>query len=157
MKKIVMLSVTIIVAFYAVFYFMDKDEYTTFDKVVFDKINEDDLIWFTIENHSENTMVSIRDRVVIDKILKNFSGVELKKVSESDVPLSKREGYEIIIEIIQDGKVAISTYHRDNSITIYNKHNKPKNNRQYYHIVNGIDLITPTLKIIKEENLEWIQ
>ncbi|MCZ0831223.1 hypothetical protein O0535_10675 [Brevibacillus halotolerans] len=58
---------------------MDRMKFTSFKEVILDKIKQDDLITIDIERYPDKAKVSIEDKIVVEKIWKALSAIELKQ------------------------------------------------------------------------------
>ncbi|MGG0796424.1 hypothetical protein ABE137_20830 [Brevibacillus laterosporus] len=54
-------------------------KFTSFKEVILDKIKQDDLITIDIERYPDKAKVSIEDKIVVEKIWKALSAIELKQ------------------------------------------------------------------------------
>ncbi|MDF9414310.1 hypothetical protein E1B06_22060 [Brevibacillus laterosporus] len=143
MKKKIIATLILVLAIVGIFYIMDRMKYTSFKEVILNTVNKDDVITIDIERHSDNAKISIEDKGVVDKLLKEFSSMELKKTNDS---MPKIGDYAVRIFINGTGTRGMQFIKGSNYIWI---HNDKK--AEVYNIINETD----PLKIIEGENFDW--
>ncbi len=122
---------------------MDRMKYTSFKEVILNTVNKDDVVTIDIERHSDNAKISIEDQAIVEKLLKEFSSMELKKTNDS---MPKIGDYAVRIFVNGTGTRGMQFIKDSNYIWI---HNDKKG--EVYNIVNEIS----PLKIIEGENFDW--
>ncbi|MFD1780809.1 hypothetical protein ACFSFW_19330 [Fredinandcohnia salidurans] len=86
-KKFIVSGIIFLVVIVGIFYITDRMKYTTFQEVILDEINQDEIKNIDISRKSGNeASVSLSDKDLVAEILKDFSDVKLKKVNENVVP-----------------------------------------------------------------------
>lgn len=143
MKKVFIFSVLLVIAIVGIFYVAEQMKYTTFQKVVLDEISVDDVYKIVITRYSDNARISISDKVIIEKVFDDFSGMELKK----DNANHPSGDYAIRIYANHTSELGMQLYKDENIIWI----TKGQKGSNFYKVVNDIDY----LDVIENEKLNW--
>lgn len=155
-KRVILVTITII----GILLFRELFIYKTFQEVVSDQLNKDTTIrsmtitlYHFPEGYQERkAKITIEEKEVIDRILGDFSDMELKR--NDDYKL-KRGDYSISITTIN--KVAEDHYSAEilylefdeDFITISDGYN------QYYKIVSETDHLKTIKSLIRNKEVEW--
>ncbi|MBM7109701.1 hypothetical protein SAM19_03104 [Brevibacillus laterosporus] len=137
------MTLVFVLAIVGIFYIVDRMKYTSFKEVILNTVNKDDVITINIERYIDNAKISIKDKFVVDKLLKEFSSMELKKANDS---MPKIGDYAVRIYVNGTGSRGMQFIKDSNYIWI---HNDKKG--EVYNIINEID----PLRIIEGQNLDW--
>ncbi|MGY0694689.1 DUF4181 domain-containing protein [Virgibacillus sp. FSP13] len=143
----------------AIFFINNQMKYTTFSKVVSDQLNEETTVRsITIyQNHlsgdipEREASATIKDNETIDRILEDFSDMELKKVD------GFREYRKYRIRIVVTNQVAADHYSTE-SLTVGFDENYLTTSEGYhgvYEIVSEIDQMKTIESLVKSGEIDW--
>ncbi|USG67854.1 hypothetical protein NDK47_11480 [Brevibacillus ruminantium] len=139
MKRKITVIIVFIIAVSGIFFAIDRMKYTSFEEIILSKIGKDDAVTIHIERYSDNKRLSIKDAALVEKILTDFSRMELKKSNHT-----KQSGsYAIRIYSNKSSMFGVEILQNKNFIWI-----TLDNESNVYQIVNDFD----PLKIIENVN-----
>lgn len=142
LKKGITLLIIVSFAIVGFIYAMDRLTYTSFQEIAANHINEDDTVTIVIERYSDDAKISISDKATVEKILNDFSRMELKKAS-----VSKPSGeYAIRIYVNGSRTFGVQILQDKDYVWIHNGKSGDE-----YRIVNDFD----PRKTIEDENFVW--
>jgi len=82
LKRIIIVILASVIVIIGILYLIDKTKFTSLQKEITDEISEDDTVEISIKRYSDNARISITDKEMIEKVLADLSGTELKKVND---------------------------------------------------------------------------
>ncbi|WP_202081594.1 hypothetical protein [Caldalkalibacillus salinus] len=137
--------------------FIVKANYTTFEDVYADSLNEDTMVESVtifindLTNHKPErevrTRTTIEDTDVIARILDDLSGLELKNDPEN---YSFYKKYALVFTVTNEEK---HHFYRTNKLHI----NIDEQHLNRYKIVNGTDHLKTIKQLVESDDIEWKQ
>lgn len=148
LKRIIIFILASVIVIIGILYLLDKTKFTSLQKEILDEISEDDTVEISIKRYSDNARISTTDKEMIEKILADVSGTELKK-EVNDVSSVSEYAIRIYLKNDKNGSsnLGFEVTKDKNYIVLFKKsgHTKYKvvSDNNYLKTIEKLDLQLP--------------
>ncbi|WP_100333038.1 hypothetical protein [Bacillus alkalisoli] len=144
MKKLFVIGAFLLVVGVGLYLVKGQMSIVTSQKAIFSVVSVDNMREMVINRYEDNALVTVRDKAVIDRIVNDLSGMELKRengtppVGDYAVRIYSDSGEQLGMELHKSGE--------------YLWLNSSKHGGQLYKVVKGTDFLGTIEEELEREN-----
>ena len=144
MKKLLMIGGLLLGLGLGVFFVKEQMSIVTSQKAMFSVVSVDNMSEMVINRYEDNALVTVRDKAVMDRIVNDLSGMELKRengtppVGDYAVRIYTESGEQLGMELHKSGE--------------YLWLNSSKHGGQLYKVVKGKEFLETIEEELDREN-----